>query len=124
MDITPQVDAGGQLINSYGDGGFRISGRRYEGSVLVLVDRVVPINVLRIDDLTPQFVDEFEDESAPQILLIGCGDSMALVPNDVVAALRDRGVVVEPMDTGAACRTYNVLLTEGRRAGALLIATE
>ncbi len=124
MDITPQVDAGGQLINSYGDGGFRISGRRYEGSVLVLFDRVVPINLLRINDLTPQFVDEFEGESLPQILLVGCGDSMGLVPNDVTAALRDRGVVVEPMDTGAACRTYNVLLTEGRRAAALLIATE
>ena len=123
MDITPQVDAGGQLINSYGDGGFRISGRRYEGSVLVLFDRVVPINVLRINDLTPQFVDEFKGP-APQILLVGCGDSMGLVPNDVTVALRDRGVVVEPMDTGAACRTYNVLLTEGRRAAALLIATE
>ncbi len=123
MDITPQVDAGGQLINSYGDGGFRISGRRYEGSVLVLVDRVVLIDVLRINDLTPQFVDEFEGP-APQILLVGCGDSMAPVPNDVTTVLRDRGVVMEPMDTGAACRTYNVLLTEGRRAGALLIATE
>ena len=124
MDITPQVDAGRQLINSYGDGGFRISGRRYEGSVLVLADRVVPITLRRIADLTPRIIDEFEGKGAPEILLVGCGRSMGLFPDDVRAGLRERGIVVEPMDTGAACRTYNVLLAEDRRAAALLIATE
>lgn len=122
MDITPQVDAGRQLINAYGDGGFRISGRRYEGSVLVLTDRVVPIALRRVSDLTPQFIDAFDGENTPQILLLGCGDSMVLIPEDVRAGLRDGGIVVEPMDTGAACRTYNVLLAEGRRVAALLVA--
>ncbi len=124
VDITPQVDAAHQLIKSYGDGGFRIGGRRYEGSVLVLADRVVPIVLRRIADLTRQIIDEFEGDDAPQILLVGCGSSIGLVPDDVRAGLRKRGIVVEPMDTGAACRTYNVLLTEDRRAAALLIATE
>ena len=125
MDITPQVDAGRQLINAYGDGGFRVSGRRYDGSILVLAGRVVSIPIDQIADLTPvQFIGELEGEEAPRLLLVGCGDTMQSIPEDVRTALTDRGIVVEPMDTGAACRTYNVLLAEGRRAAALLIATE
>jgi uncharacterized protein len=49
---------------------------------------------------------------------------MTLVPSSLRAALRAAGVVVEPMDTGAACRTYNVLMADGRRVAAALIAVE
>ena len=52
------------------------------------------------------------------------GPKMALVPSSLRAALREAGVVVEPMDTGAACRTYNVLMAEGRHVAAALIAVE
>ena len=83
----------------------------------------MPIALRRIANLTPQIIDEFEGENALQILLVGCGSSMELVPDDVSAGLRERSIVVEPMDTGAACRTYNVLLSKDRRAAALLIAT-
>jgi uncharacterized protein len=55
------------------------------------------------------------------ILLLGCGKRMGSVPLALREGLRARGVVVEPMDTGAACRTYNVLLSEERRVAAALI---
>jgi uncharacterized protein len=57
-----------------------------------------------------------------ELLLLGCGPRMALIPSTLRAALRAKGIVLEPMDTGAACRTYNVLAAEGRKVAAALIA--
>ena len=56
-----------------------------------------------------------------QILLLGCGRRMQPVPQAVRQALRQAGIVVDAMDTGAACRTYNVLLAEDRRVAAALL---
>ena len=57
-----------------------------------------------------------------ELLLIGTGARMTRVDRALRQALRADGVVIEPMDTGAACRTYNVLMAEGRRVAAALIA--
>ncbi len=57
-----------------------------------------------------------------EILLLGCGPRMELVPGPLRAALRSAGIVIEPMDTGAAARTFNLLLSEDRRVAAALIA--
>lgn len=123
MDITPVVAADRQLIHGYGDHGFTITGLRHEGSVLVFPDRtqawpVTSMAELSLDALAPILVAE----PRPAVLLLGCGKGMSVVPRAIKAALRDAGIVVEPMDTGAACRTYNVLLTEGRDVAAALIA--
>lgn len=56
-----------------------------------------------------------------EFLLLGSGARMQLLPKALRQGLRDAGLVVEVMDTGAACRTYNVLLAEGRRVGAALL---
>ncbi len=122
---TPDLDAGYQFIESYGDGRFRIGGAVYEGSVLVLPERslawpIAAIEEISLDSLAPVIAAAAELE----ILLIGCGPRLALVPEDLRQALREAGVVVEPMDTGAACRTYNVLIAEDRPVAAALIAVE
>jgi uncharacterized protein len=123
MDITPVVAADRQLIHGYGDHGFTITGLRHEGSVLVFPDRtqawpVTSMAELSLDALAPILAAE----PRPAVLLLGCGKGMSVVPREIKAALREAGIVVEPMDTGAACRTYNVLLTEGRDVAAALIA--
>lgn len=123
MDITPAVAADRQLIHGYGDHGFTITGLRYEGSVLVFPGHtqawpVVSMAELSLDALAPILTAE----PRPAVLLLGCGKGMSVVPREIKAALREEGIVVEPMDTGAACRTYNVLLTEGRDVAAALIA--
>jgi len=56
-----------------------------------------------------------------QILLLGLGSNMAIVAGELRARLRTAGISLEPMDTGAACRTYNVLVAEDRRVAAALI---
>ena len=123
MDITPAVPAGRQVVESYGGGRFRVSGMSFEGSVLVLPERTVPWDVDRLEDVTPERLRPILDlGSEIEILLLGCGSAWAPVAPELRDAVRAHGVVLEPMDTGAASRTYNVLLAEGRRVAAALIA--
>lgn len=123
MDITPVVSAESQLIHGYGDLGFTVSGVRHQGSVLVFPLRTLAWPVAALADVsTASFAQVLAAEPRPAILLLGCGKGMGIIPRDIRAALKAAGVVVEPMDTGAACRTYNVLLTEGRDVAAALIA--
>ncbi len=63
-------------------------------------------------------------EPSVEILLIGCGPNFLLPPKVLREQLRKYGVCLEWMDTGAACRTFNVLLTEERRVAAALIAVQ
>jgi uncharacterized protein len=123
MDVTPLIPADRQVIQAYGDGRFRISGVAHEGSVLVLPDRVLAWPVadfaaLTLESLAPLFAAG----AAIELLLIGCGPKQLLLPSAMRSGLRARGIVPEAMDTGAACRTYNLLLAEERRVAAALIA--
>jgi uncharacterized protein len=57
-----------------------------------------------------------------EVLLLGTGTRHEFVPPSLRRRLRDAGIVIDTMDTGAACRTYNVLVAEDRRVAAALIA--
>ncbi|MEP3245221.1 MAG: Mth938-like domain-containing protein [Sneathiella sp.] len=124
QDISGLPKEGQQLINSYGEGGYRVSGVRYEGSVLVFPDKTEPWSVASMEDVTLDSLQAIrEADPAVEILLIGCGTSMAFIEDSIRAALREKGITIDAMDSGAAARTYNVLLLEGRRVAAALIAT-
>lgn len=123
MDITPLIPTGRQIVKGYGDGGFTIAGIRWEGSVLVLPDRTqswAPTELAQVteDSLAPLLTLA----EKPRLLLLGCGPRMALVPPALRAALRGAGITLELMDTGGACRTFNVLVSEDRSVAAALIA--
>ncbi|PHQ71789.1 MAG: hypothetical protein COB93_02355 [Sneathiella sp.] len=123
QDISGIPKAGQQLINSYGDGGFRVSGIKHEGSVLVFPGKTVSWPVMSIDQLSVQSLGGVTSVDIDvEILLVGCGGDMAFIDDDIRVSLKEHGVVIEAMDTGAAVRTYNVLLLEGRRVAAALIA--
>jgi len=125
MDVTPLIPAGRQIVESYGGGRFRVSGQVFEGAILVLTDHTVPWSVtdvaaMTLENLAP--VTDAARDGTVDLLLLGCGPRMTPPPAALRHALRRLGVVMEPMDTGAACRTYNVLMAEGRRVAAALIA--
>lgn len=125
MDLTPLIPAGRQIIDSYGGGRFRITGIVYESSVLVFPARTLSWPVASMDQLDePSLAPVVAEAQAGNVdlLLLGCGARMALIPADLRRNLRAAGVVIEAMDTGAACRTYNVLMADGRRVAAALIA--
>ncbi len=125
MDIKPLAAGDRQLINAYGDGGFRISGRSYRGSVLVLPTETLELDASAAGDLAARHLEPIA-AFAPRIelLLVGCGPDLALFDDAVFGGLKSSGVAVETMNTGAACRTFNVLLAEDRRVASVLIAVD
>jgi uncharacterized protein len=118
VDIRSFEGANGlQLIHGYGGNTFRISGERYSGSVLVQPRQTAiwtppaKPETLTIDDLLPHFGDDF-----PPLFLLGVGGALMDPMNDLAATLRHHGIALEVMSTPAACRTWNVLMSEGRDA--------
>ena len=122
FDITPAVPLGRQLIQSYGDGRFIISDQTYDHPVIIFPEQTV---VWQSCDLTVPTLEAFSpviDADPPvDILLVGCGPVTLFVPPVFREMVKEKGVVLEPMDTGSACRTYNVLLTEERQVAAALV---
>lgn len=119
LDITPRVPLGRQIVEAYGEGGFRIAGEAYTGSVIVFLERTVAWpGTLSLEGLAPVV----EAAQRPAILVVGCGPDFTLPPEALRQDLRALGVVLEWMDTAAACRTYNVLAIEERSVAAALVA--
>ena len=111
-------------IDAYGEGGFRLSGERREGSVLILADEPRTWPVASLGDLTVASLAPVLEagREGVEFLLLGMGARNALPPREVRDALRQAGIGLEFMDTPSAARMYNVLTAEGRRLAAALIA--
>ena len=125
MDVTPLVPRGRQVINSYGAGGFMISGERHDGSVLVFPEEIVAFEPTAWSDMTlADMLAITKMVPRVELLLMGCGPSIQPLPAELRAALREAGIGIDLMDTGAACRTYNILMAEDRRVAAALIALD
>jgi uncharacterized protein len=111
-------------IDSFGAGGFRVSGVWRPGSLLLLDDAPLPWRPTSLADVT---VDDFAavmqaGAAVSEFVLLGTGAAQMLPPRDVREALRAAGLGLEFMSTEAAARTYGVLVTEGRRVAVALIA--
>ena len=121
MDLTPLVPAGRQLVERYGPSGFRIAGIVWHGSVLVFPDATLSWPVADAAAVSRDSLLPVATHGGVQILLLGLGARMTTAARELRFALRSEGIAIEPMDTGAACRTYNVLVAEERRVAAALI---
>jgi len=112
---------GQNLITSYGDGYIEINRKRYEHSLIVTPDNIIgDWNVKDFDSLS---TEHFEKLTAlkPEVVLLGTGAKHRFIHPKLTRALTDAGVSVECMDTAAACRTYNILMSEGRQVATALI---
>lgn len=119
MELIPQVlQAGRQIIERYAASGFRISGAIYLGPVVVFPDRTEAWAeaAFTVKGLAPVLA-----HGDIELLLLGFGRRVALIGPELRSALKASGIAVEPMDTGAACRTYNMLVAEDRRVAAALL---
>jgi len=122
-DMTPATPPEINVIHAYGNGGFRIAGVAHAGSVVVLPTRVEAWPVAAVADITEASLSlVVAAEPRVELLLVGCGPRLLPLPAALRHSLRAAGIAVEPMDTGAACRTYNVLVAVGRRVAAALIS--
>jgi uncharacterized protein len=115
----------GQIIETYGSGGFRIAGARHSGSVLVFPNQTLEWPVGDAADISAAALSEVAKRAqSVRILVVGCGRAFVPKPPQLDVELRAGGIGVEWMNTGAACRTFNVLLLEGREVAAALIAID
>ncbi len=102
-------------VDGYGPGFFRIGGEVFEGAVLVLPTGVTPWGGYDDPDVLIAAKQDVD------VVFIGTGSEMAHLPTAFREALEAAGIGAEPMASPAACRTYNVLLSEGRRVGLALL---
>lgn len=112
-------------IEAYGDGGFRFADMSHRGSILCL-----PSGIHGWEPADPEALaaGDFERILAEagdiEILLVGSGRDLRPLPKGLRELLRERGISADPMSTGAAVRTYNVLLAEERAVAAALVAVD
>jgi uncharacterized protein len=112
-------------IDSYGNGGFRFAGMSHRGSLLILANGMHAWPPGRFSDVSrDDFASVLSLERRPAFLLFGTGSHMHFPPADLRRAFAEAGVALEAMTTGAAVRTYNILLAEKRDVAAALLAVE
>lgn len=128
VDITPPIPDGKQLIDRYGDQQFLISGKAYYSLVLVCETKTYELPYDNIENLVsedPELILSKVGVDRPGcILIIGTGDQTVWPKRETLAPFKEAGLIVEVMNTGAACRTFNVLQSENRDVSALLLSVE
>jgi uncharacterized protein len=114
---------GRHLIDAYGNGGFRFAEMSHRGSILALPSGVHAWPVEAIADVTRDaLAPVFAEGEALELLLLGTGVEISAIPESLRQRFRDARIGLDVMQTGAAARTYNILLAENRKVGAALIA--
>lgn len=122
MEVRSLPPLPGRLaIQGYGPEGFRIADALYREAIVIFPSGVerwptahAPLNE---DDFAPVAAHRAEFD----VLLVGCGATGVELPHALGLRLRAIGIPCELMDTGAACRTYNLLIVEGRRVAVALL---
>jgi uncharacterized protein len=113
------------VIDAHGEGGFRFGGMSHRGSLLCLPDGIWAWPVAAPAALTNEALSPvFARAAALDFFVLGTGFGLWMPPQSLRARFREANVSLDVMTTGPAVRTYNVMLLEGRRVGAGLIATD
>jgi uncharacterized protein len=124
MKFTLDARSGVNLIRAYCASELRIGERTVVRSCIVTADTLITDwqpaapDEIRVAELEPLFA------LTPQIVLVGSLNAGVVARHDVRAACASRGIALEMMDLGAACRTFNILVQEDRRVAAALFLNE
>ncbi|MEM7067512.1 MAG: Mth938-like domain-containing protein [Pseudomonadota bacterium] len=112
-------------IDTYGNGGFRFAGMSHLGSLICLPSGIYSWDVTSIDELDAKaFSKIFEEAGDVEILLVGTGTDLVPIKSDLRAKFRNSNISADSMATGAAVRTYNVLVAEDRAVAAAFLAVK
>jgi uncharacterized protein len=110
-----------QTVTAYDDAGVELNAVRFTHSLIVLPETApVAWPVASFDSLTAENFAEL-DAISPDVVILGTGKRQRFIHPRLVAALTARRIGVECMDNQAACRTYNILMAEGRKVALALI---
>jgi uncharacterized protein len=112
-------------VEAYGNGGFRFADMSHRGSILCLPSGVYAWEPADPLDLKPaDFARLLAEAEAVEILLVGTGKDLLRLPPPLRDVFKEKHISADTMSTGAAVRTYNVLLAEDRAVAAALIAVD
>jgi uncharacterized protein len=110
-------------IDAYGNGGFRFAEMSHRGSILALPSGVKAWPVATVAEITEtSLADVFAEADELEFMLIGTGLDLLPLPDALRWRFRDARIGLDVMQTGAAARTYNIMVGENRKVGAALIA--
>lgn len=108
-------------VTAYGPGFIEVNRVRHVGAVLLLPEGpILPWPVTSVDSIDEEAVTALLHWQ-PEVVLLGTGDRQRFLHPKLLRGLSARGIGVDPMDTRAACRTYNILMAEGRKVLAALL---
>lgn len=125
MDVRDAHFPGRAPLDAYGDGGFRFANMSHRGSLLCLPSGIYGWNLTDPSEFDPAaFERVFEEQEDIEVLLVGTGKELRPLPARLKEAFREAGILADPMSTGAAVRTFNVLLSEDRAVAAALLAVD
>ncbi|MBW3098132.1 Mth938-like domain-containing protein [Pseudohoeflea coraliihabitans] len=123
LEIREAHFPGRSPIDAYGNGGFRFAEMSHRGSILCLPSGIYGWPVEAVSDLSVESLAKvMAERSEVEFLLVGTGTEIVPLPDDLRQALRAARISADPMSTGAAVRTFNVMLAESRPVAAALIA--
>ncbi len=121
MQFTLETAPNLKLLTNYGEGFIEVDGKPYNSGILLFGNTV--ISEWKSTDtkkLSEESIKPILREGA-EILILGTGSKLVFPGARFITSLQKQGVVVESMSTSAACRTYNILASEGRRVAAALM---
>lgn len=125
MDDTVAFYPGLAPIDAYGKGGFRFADMSHRGSILCLPSGIYAWSVAAGAEATLNDLQQVLDAlKPPEFLIFGTGNTQIFPLPEIHSAFVQASIGLEAMSTGAACRTYNILMGEGRPVAAALIAVE
>jgi uncharacterized protein len=122
MQFTEDLSSGINVIRAYGSGELRVNENVYRGAVILSASTVIAEpNIHNLEDLIAGDVSRIL-ALKPELVLLGTGARQIFPAASFGAQFLRSGIGFEVMDTGAACRTFNVLVAEHRQVAALLLA--
>jgi uncharacterized protein len=121
MRFTQDSTSAPHIIRAYAPGEVRIDNERYHGTILLSASAVMSVPELRDANDLAAFDPSRIFALEPEVVLLGTGPRQVFPPAGFRARFLSAGIGIEVMDTGAACRTFNVLVGEQRRVVALLL---
>ena len=123
MKFQLETQSGGNRFTGYGPGYVLVNHVRYEANLIVLPESVIANwDVPGLAGLTVEHI-EYLASLKPEVVLLGTGTSLRFPVPTLSRCLTASGIGLEVMDTGAACRTYNILAADGRKVLAALLVS-
>ncbi|MGI9366311.1 MAG: Mth938-like domain-containing protein [Rhizobiaceae bacterium] len=124
MVIRPAHFPGRAPVDSYGNGGFRFAEMSHKGSILCLPSGIYGWTAQGVADFSATTFQRVLAEVGLELILVGTGKDLVPLPDKLRELLQSKNIRADSMSTGAAARTFNVLLAEGRAVGAALLAVD